>query len=251
MGGAGGGGMTGDHLVFSEIAVAPDTGEFVEIYNPTAAAVDLSNYYLSDNSTYVDLASGKPWQPITNNPGTDFLARFPAGTSIGAGKTLVVGFDPGYEMTYNGCPDFFVGTAPVACGGKMIPILLATEMSSVADTSNLSNAREMLVLFTWDGDKAHTLKDVDYVTWGAMFDDGSRADKTGVMGYQPDTVRANQKPATAPTVGQSIERCVIESAETAMGGNGITGHDEMSEDLGAAFMIQAKPTPGVKNACLP
>src|SRR5262245_37806937 len=56
-----GGGLSGDHLLISEVAVAPEAGEFIEIWNPTGDAVDLTDYYLSDNSTYVDLASGKMW----------------------------------------------------------------------------------------------------------------------------------------------------------------------------------------------
>ena len=34
-----------DHLLISEFVVTPTAGEFIEIYNPTASAVDLTNYY--------------------------------------------------------------------------------------------------------------------------------------------------------------------------------------------------------------
>jgi len=109
----------------------------------------------------------------------------------------------------------------------------------------------MLILFTWDGNTANVLKDVDYVTWGVMFENGTRVDKTGVAGYQPDTAPAMQNPAPAPPNGQSIERCsTMESGEKASGGNGISGHDETSEALGMSFTVQAMPTPGAKNACL-
>jgi hypothetical protein len=122
------------------------------------------------------------------------------------------------------------------------------------DGALLSNDREMVVLFTWDG-AATTVKDVDYVTWGTNFDNNSRADKTGVAGYQADTARNAQKPAslvlTDGGVGNvSIERCGIDNGETLSGGNGITGHDETSEDLGASFASQNTPSPGTKNACL-
>jgi len=248
-GGSGGAGVT-DHLLISEIAVAPEGGEFIEIWNPTGAAVDLTDYYLSDNSAYVDLAGGNPWMPITNNPGTDFLARFPMGTTLAPDAVLVVATDPGYQMAYNLCPDLFLGTAALPCGGSQVPAMLQTEDGSITDASNLSNSREMVVLFTWSGDVNDTLKDVDYLTWGAAFEAGSRADKTAVAGYSPDTAPANQKPAPAPPATQSIERCSFEPGEAQSGGNGLTGHDETSEDLGASFATQMTPSPGKRNTCL-
>lgn len=244
-----GGGAEADHLVINEIVVGPNEQEIVEIHNPTAAAVALDDYYLSDNSTYVDLASGGAWNPITNNPGTDFLARFPAGSSIPAGGVIVIGFDAGYEVAFGGCPDFYMGTADLPCGNGMVPAMEQTEDGSITDASNLSNAREMLVLFTWTGDTNDLLQDVDYVTWGDMFEAGSRADKSAEPGYQPDTAVDMQLPAPAPMPTNSIERCGPEVGESTSGGNGITGHDETSENLGASFLVEAAPTPGAMNTC--
>ena len=34
-------------------------------------------------------------------------------------------------------------------------------------------------------------------------------------------------------------------------GNGLTGHDETSEDMSASFKSAATPSPGTKNSCLP
>ncbi len=244
-----GGGVDADHLVINEVVVAGNEDEFVEIHNPTATAVALDDYYLSDNSTYVDVASGAAWDPITNNPGTDFLARFPAGATIPAGGYLVIGFDPGYEASWGGCPDYFVATAPISCNGQMVPVLEQTDKGSITDGSNLSNMREMLVLFTWTGDTNDTLQDVDYVTWGDMFEAGSRADKSAVMGYQADTPVDMQSGAPVPGAGSSIERCGPEVGETLTGGNGLTGHDETSEVLASSFFVEAAPTPGAANVC--
>jgi hypothetical protein len=118
----------------------------------------------------------------------------------------------------------------------------------------VSNEREMIVLFRWDG-SASTVQDVDYVTWGTLFDNDTRIDKTGVTGYKADTARSAQKPAAAGTVGDSgaavvIERCAIESSEKLSGGNGLTGHDETSEDFGTSFKAATAPSPGTKNSCL-
>jgi hypothetical protein len=258
-GGSGGTGTAGDHVLISEVGILPtlpSTAEFVEIYNPTAAAVDLTNYYLADNSAYHKLTSG-PWDP-QGTEGTDFLARFPAGTSIAAGAVLVVSVTADYETTFAKCPDFYANAtgSAVSCGGASVPAMLIPPNGSVGDQDGqmLSNEREMVVLFTWDG-SSPTVQDVDYVTWGTGFDDNTRIDKTGVSGYQPDTARGAQKPVLLGLVDGgtgniSIERCGIEDGETLSGGNGLTGHDETSEDFGTSFASQSAPSPGQKNSCL-
>lgn len=37
-----------DRLLLSELVVTPTSGEFIEIYNPASAAVDLTDYHLKD-----------------------------------------------------------------------------------------------------------------------------------------------------------------------------------------------------------
>ncbi|MEO7328685.1 MAG: lamin tail domain-containing protein [Minicystis sp.] len=253
-GGAGGAPVQGDHLLISEVGVSPGEGEFVEIENPTASAVDLSEYYLSDNSAYYGIAAGQPWNPVTANPGTDFLAQFPAGTMLAPGARIVIATDPGYETTFNKCPDFILAAAPLNCAAGMAKAMLAPTNGGIGDQAGtlLSNSREMLVLFHWDGVVNHLVEDIDYVTWGTMFDDATRADKSAVAGYKADTGRDLQKPAIAPTNGQSIERCgaTLEPGEKASGGNGIKGHDETSEAMNQSFKVQTMPTPGAKNSCL-
>jgi len=68
-----------DHLVISEIVFNPsgadDLGEWIELYNPTAQAVDLSGWYVGD---------------AVNAGDYERLYRFPAGASIPAGGTLVI-----------------------------------------------------------------------------------------------------------------------------------------------------------------
>jgi hypothetical protein len=251
-GGTGGGAAAPDHLLISEVSVQPATGEFVEIYNPTNAAVDLSNVYLSDNSTYHTVTAGT-WNPITNNAGTDFLARFPNGTSIAAGGVIVLGFDPGYEQFYTDCPDFVVGTAALTCNMANVPAMLAPVTNSITDSANLSNDDEMLVLFRWSGNANDPVEDLDYVIWGAYdaTDAGARMNKTNVSGYAAETAPAQQTSAAAPALNQSAQRCDFEIGEDTSGGNGITGHDETSENLAQSFEVTDNPSPGSKNACLP
>jgi hypothetical protein len=124
-------------------------------------------------------------------------------------------------------------------------------LPAISDLGTLvSNEREMVVLFCWGGSTQHPVHDVDYVTWGATFEDGTRVDKTGVDDYAADTAPASQSaaPATAlptDTTMESLARCNgAETDETTSGGNGISGHDETSEDMSTTFVIQCGPNPG-------
>jgi hypothetical protein len=227
-----------------------------------SAAVDLSNYYIADNSAYHQLTAG-PWNP-QGTPGTDFLVRFPAGTMLPADGVVVVASEPaagnsGFNQIFGSCPTFTLNStgAALSCNGSNVPAMLIPPNGSVGANAGalLSNDREMIVVFSWDGSAA-TVEDVDYVTWGTNFDDNTRLDKTGVAGYQPDTARSLQKSATQGVAGDggatlAIERCSAEAAETQSGGNDLTGHDETSEDMTSAFVSQASPSPGTKNSCLP
>ncbi len=186
-------GTPADHVLISEVGIQPGGAEFVEIYNPTSAAVDLSDYYLADNSAYYKITAG-PWNP-SGTPGTDFLAQFPSGTSIPAGGVLVVASEPasgndGFETIFGSCPDFTLNStgAALSCGGGSVPAMTIPTNGSVGSSAGalISNEREMIVLFSWDG-SASTVKDVDYVTWGTTFDANTRIDKTGQAGYQNDT----------------------------------------------------------------
>lgn len=259
--GTDGGGSPADHLVISEIGIEPGAAEFIELYNPTGAEVDLSNYYLADNSAYHKLTSG-PWNP-QGTAGTDFLVRFPAGAKLAAGAVLVVvpenaTGNPTFEATFGKCPTYTLNAkgAALSCASKSVPAMTIPANGSVGDKAGtlLTNDREMVVLFRWDG-AATKVEDVDYVTWGTNFDDNTRIDKSGVAGYKPDTARTAQKPANPGMAGDggaslAIERCALDKSEKLSGGNGVTGHDETSEDLGSSFKSTAAPSPGTKNTCL-
>ena len=90
------------HLVISEVATHPNTAEFIEIWNPSSQPVNLTNYFISDNSVYHTIAQG-PWDP-TQTAGTDFVAQFPEDTVIGAGEVLVVQAGTDYEAAFPVAP---------------------------------------------------------------------------------------------------------------------------------------------------
>jgi hypothetical protein len=249
-GGHGGAGTDGTHVVISELALEPSGGEFIEIWNPTDAEIDLTDYYLSDNAIYFNLAAGLPWMPA-GSPGIDFLARFPQGTMLGAGAVLVLAAHPDFEITYGRCADYSLTESPVPCGGQTVTPMVAPQNGGLGSQPGLlTNDGEMLILFTWSGTVGEPVKDVDYVTWGQDLGASEVVDKSGEMGYAPDTPPAQQRPAAVPAADQSLERCAIDAGERLTGGNGIDGHDETSEQMDQSFVIATTPSPGVVNACL-
>lgn len=224
-------------LLLSEIVVTPTGSELIEIHNPTTATVSLDGVYLADYASYylITTATGAPGA-------SDFRVTFPASSTIPAGGHIVIstqsaadfsaafGFAPDYDF------DALDAGAPAMVG----------EIDAAA---SLTNSDEMLVLFRWDG-QTELVDDVDYVVWG---DTSDAMDKTGITvgasTYLADTAPASQSPAAAPPSGMAIGHCVhSEGAEISVGGNGVDGSDESSEDNANTWDVVA-PTPGTFNNC--
>jgi hypothetical protein len=251
--------ITGDHLILSEVCVSPNAAEFIELHNPTAAAIELSQYYLWD-ATYSDTAT-----PANNRyywmiasltsfgSNNDFAVRFPDGASIAAGQTITIAADSQASFTaqHGRAPDYALRGTVTGSTQLMVPAFAG----SVGDSTNgmITNSRETMVLFRWDG-QSDLVQDVDYLMWGTVGGANDFApyatDKTGVTvgtsTYLADTPIADQVPAAAPAGGQntSLRRVVFnEGTETKTGGNGITGHDETSENMSTTWQA-GPPTPG-------
>ena len=85
-----------DHLVFNRITIKPSNAEFVSIYNPTSEQKDLSDYYITDSVIdgyhYYNIPSGENfWSPsVSASTVNDFIARFPANTTIEPNDSLVL-----------------------------------------------------------------------------------------------------------------------------------------------------------------
>lgn len=248
-----------DHLLITEFVVTPTAGEFIEIYNPTLTTIDLSRYYLTDdvtnnNNDYVNVVNGAGALAVAN---FDFLVKFPEGASIAPGGVKAVAFSgAGFISTYGIAADYEIlrddaGTPDMAA-------------IAVASNAGLTNGSESIVLFTWDGE-SDLVQDVDYVVWGSgtitaavdksgLAIDGPDADSEASL-YKNDTPIANQTVVNADndgnsqphTAGASAARNAPETGETLTGGNGITGHDETSENLsfaGGSWTLNSTPTPG-------
>ena len=228
--------LVSEHLLISEICVSPNVGEFVEVYNPTANAVALDDVYLSDDWSYYLVTIGDSIWGIS-----DFRVHFPIGATIAAGGFVVVsiGSASDFFTAYGFYPDYDMDPADANA-----PCMLEAVTGDIGLNPALSNAGEMVVLFNWDG-SSDLVQDLDYVIWGNT---SYAYDKTGVTigasTYLADTAASSQDYLVAPGSGISLHRCDAgEGTETSIVGNGITGHDESSENLSTTFRVTS-PSPG-------
>ena len=257
-----------DHVVISEVVSLANTAtnrplcsEFVEIHNPTVAAIDLGQYHLTDatfmtnNQAYWRIAEANPL-PTTAGGGafSDFHARFPTGYAIAAGDTVVIALagSTAYQAAYGRLPDFELyedGPAP-----DDVPELVEVFPGSVnagalaggGNTPTLTDTSESLVLYRWDG-VSDLVQDVDYFRWGT--DAAVGVNKTGVTvgasTYLADTAVASQQSRTAISApGTAYARASAnEGNEVVSGGNGLTGHNETSENFTVTWAAIAQNPP--------
>ena len=212
-----------DHLIFNRICITPDESEMIEIYNPLNESVDLSNYYLSDSDKYYQWING---ESIGN---FDFLIKFPSGSSIDSQGTYVITTqsNANFSDSYDFMPDLSLVDSDL-------------EIFDSGINPNLSGSEEMLVLFYWDGISS-IVQDVDYFLWGD-YDKGFS--KTTAEGYPyNDTLLEEQ--IFIRNHGSSdfydslyVRLDINEYDEIQSDGNGITGHDETSENFIASWAIE-------------
>ena len=253
-----------DKLLLTEFVVTPTGGEFIEIYNPNASSVDLTDYFLSDVAF-----DGGPEYYYHIVLGTyeggfgDFMSKFPDGATIGAGEHQIVALngDADFLSTYGVNPTYEIDQAEFQSGPPdAIPDMMETHPGSIygADSTHnpgLTNGDEMVMLFYWDG-LSDLVSDVDYVLYnsGSPTPNDEAVDKTGITidgpdpgttgsTYLNDTPVANQLSALSPTSGFSAQReDYTEGLQVMSGGNGVTGSDETSEDLNNTWIVDI-PSP--------
>ncbi len=243
-----------DHLLITEVyydtTTANEPNEFIEIYNPTDVDAVLNDgtgaYYVSDdNNVYYDIVAGN----VTTSFSSDWALTFPIGTTLPARSFLVItgddvtfaaeNFPTGGLAAFEaqpGSPQIF----EVSVDADTVPDLVNVNLT--AFDLSLTNGGEGVILYYWDG-SSDLVSDVDHVCW---VDTAELINKTGIVvgtsAYLADAGGAVAAP-DAPQ-GSSLQRIHgIETAEVGTGGNGITGHDESTEDWDSSFVIDA-PTPG-------
>ena len=243
------------HLLLTEAVVSPTSDEFIEIYNPTGAPVDLTNYYLSDDEDYALYAGTFGNGPAPNIISSDFIVQFPPAEEINPGQVVVIAFDGAeFDTTFGFKADYEInGTDPLT------PDML---QSDVGASAGLTNTGENACLFYWDG-ITDLVVDVDMVNLGTPSTTNDIADKTGlaVDGPDGDTLTTTYladaftmpMQLADPGSGFSTKRVILEGAnEINSGGNGITGHDETTENILVTWdTLYVPPDPGVVGPGVP
>ncbi|MDC2984516.1 hypothetical protein OAY83_00415 [Candidatus Marinimicrobia bacterium] len=232
----------GDHLLFNRITIQPTQAEFLSIYNPTPDTLDMSNYYLTDatrsssDDYYYNLGSGVNFWSENFK---DFIARFPNNYQIAPGDSLVLGLH-NREIFFN-----YYGYNPdLTLFEDMRDAIINESTISINDdfvnTDMLGDDSEVLILFKWDGVIENPVEDIDYFLWGSTND---AIDKTGIANYLPDTSPSNQSFLYAHGLDSTYVRISNdnEGSEISLGGNGITGNDETSENLTDTWTVILAP----------
>lgn len=226
--------------LIQQVVVDPDGVGFVEVLNPTDEPIALQEYHLATVADYFRVVDGG-----VSLGAQDFLVRFPDGAELLPGSAVVqwTGTGEDFEVAHGFVPEFALSAADDASTEAMVAV------EAIPDGAGPASAGGTLVLFRWDG-VSDLVEDADIVIWGS----GAFVDKSGVgvdgpdddadeSVYADDTDAMTQRPAQAPGEGEALLRVdAQERDETLMGGNGVDGHDETSEDMAAAFEV-ASPAP--------
>ena len=234
-----------NHLIFNRITLKPTNAEFVSIYNSADnQEIDLSNYYITDNPSSIsyynlpqDVSDGSIDSWIVNP--FHFIAKFPDNTMIAPGEELVLSFHTNelFNSYYGYDPDLslFEDMLDLNDNGT-----ISCDAAACSEQSILEDDAEALILFYWDEElSAVTVKDVDYFLWGS---NSNAIDKTNIGEYLDDTPVGNQEYQSTHEDGYTFIRTDFsEGSEINTLGNGITGHDETSENLNSTWLILETP----------
>ena len=280
----------GEHVLISEVAVGPGSGatsaEFVELVNPTAQVIDLENYYLTDytddptnGNFYWKIPRGDQFGPAASTSSADFVVRFPAGAQIQPGEVITVAIDGvGYQAAYAVDATYCMRNPGATASIQMrswdgVVTQVAFTQTPISNNAGLTNNGEFVCLYTWDG-TADLVQDVDLLNYGTSTLTNTSIDKSPNQTapgapdvridslFDADNVQSTYQPEKddlfqfnnrAPR--RANELCVVrvdftEGQEVKTGGNGLTGNDETSEDLGdgagnaGTFDSTATATPG-------
>jgi hypothetical protein len=227
-------------LLLTEVVLQPDGAEYIEIANPTAQAVSLAGYHLSDHGAYFRVPAGAPAVDAT-----DFVVRFPAGATIGpkAAITVAIGTAGAFQTAYGAAPTFAITNGT---------------MTSVAANglASLTNAGELVALFHWNG-QDDLVRDIDLMLAGVPTLSNGLTNKSGLAldgpdagvdptAYATDALTIPPQPS-APGAARSTKRIALEAGNEVQAGtgNGLTGDDETSENTAATWDTAfTPPTPG-------
>ncbi|RMZ50054.1 hypothetical protein EB821_00365 [Candidatus Marinimicrobia bacterium PRS2] len=219
-----------DHLLLIHIVTQPDAAESFSIYNPTDSPIDLTNYYICDDEDYFTMQTEGDLSP--SHIASGFTAQFPD-ININSEDTLTIVLNSSYDDFYGS--DFIPG---LLLYGTETNSMLETKIGSFGGASDKMNDNaEMIILFYWDGNPTSPIQDVDYFIWGSS---QNAFDKSNLSGYQNDTPIEDQLyfEESADEYYAFSRIGIEETNELETGGNGITGHDETSENFRESWEVK-------------
>ncbi|MFM7203266.1 MAG: MopE-related protein [Myxococcota bacterium] len=257
-----------NHLIITELGwdttseTTPNSSEYVEIYNPTAQAINLNtgavinsvtgkgSYFLSDSpSEYYKVVNSGANLGATK---TNVVLQFPVDTIIPAGGVVVVTNHAGnFLLDYFGSDLNKFKALPgspqlleVQSSSPDVPNMTVVSNHLVAGqvpNLNFSNSNgEGAILFYWDG-SSDLVKDVDMAFYQPS---GGTApavpNKTGITYDGPDSdTSASAYLAETPSTSYAgsntgnttslQRRNIFEPNEGDSGGNSLSGHSEVGE----------------------
>jgi hypothetical protein len=235
----------------------PNENAFIEIYNATEATVDLTNYYLSDDEDYALTPGLFGAGPAPNIASSDFIVQFPHGAMINHRQVVVIALNgAGFDTLFGFKADFEIkGNDPST--PDMIPI-------EIDPSSRFTIFGENICIFYWDG-ASDLVADVDMVNIGRPGPDDDIGNKTGVSVDGPDAnsiatpylddAWTMPLQISHPSDSFSTKREWFEDDNELRpvgGGNGITGHDETTENILITWdTMFVAPDPGVVGPDVP
>lgn len=219
-----------NHLLLTRIITQPTKAESFSITNPTSIPIDLTNYYVSDSEEYYKITSD-PEFTFTNRF-NGFTVQFPS-RLISPGETLTIVLDAEYKEFYGEDynPDLVMfGNSDSSMTGSI----------GLGNQGKIHQTKELIVLFYFDEQNDNIVQDVDYFLWGEY---QKQIDKTVIPNYTEDTPSENQM----PFIYEAREHYAYsrlnlnEGNEISSNGNGITEHDETSEDFNNTWTLIRLP----------
>jgi len=228
-------GLINDNLMYlsydNKLWLSSDIS-FKDINFKVSGAIVLNTQFSNNNTDFNE----QFWSQNYN----DFFIQFPENASINPNETQIISMhnDSVFYSYYYYYPDYNIhelttkGTETFNGSGQVFDYL-----------ENSGNNGESLILFYYDG-ISNRIKDVDYFLWGSRT---FAIDKTNINNYWPDQASEFQSFLENTINHYSYNRldsnqdCCLEYGETNIGGNGIYGHDETSENFDQSWSLEFNP----------
>ena len=162
--------LSADQLYLSKIVVGKggsNESEKIEIFNPTTESIDISNYYISNFSSY-DLCD--PNDEPCDVTFKEFIAGFPVGLTIEPNQSLTIGLhdEEMFEDYYDEASDqtlFLSNMNSCSNSGSTIGIVLVDNF----DINLLKQSKGSFYLLDWDSNNS-VFNEIDFLMWGSSAD---------------------------------------------------------------------------------